>query len=235
MTNATVMVSSGTTIEVCHPDRKVFLVLEDDGRDDEGQIVDDELFVIWHAMQRIAELEAERDQLREQNERYRNELEDLSLSGDPKAASEHYWQCADLIEPYVHFGPPPMESGTLPNSVVDSMGILLEAWKEAGRLREQNAALEACVEGLHKEAENAMGIIEARLHDWEGAVEGLEAELNNPTTTSLAQRDAHIAYETISATTFPTMLRKMRSGGEVLAWLENEAEKHRQQAEGGES
>lgn len=51
--------------------------------------------------------------------------------------------------------------------------------------------------------------------------------------TSLAQRDARTAYETIAAMTFPTMLRKMWSGGEVQEWLKDEAEKYRQQAERG--
>ncbi|MDX5979592.1 hypothetical protein [Vreelandella alkaliphila] len=47
--------------------------------------------------------------------------------------------------------------------------------------------------------------------------------------TSLAHRDA----DTIASLTFPTMLRKMWSGGEVQQWLNEQALEKRRQAEGG--
>ncbi|MGP9633740.1 hypothetical protein ACT3R7_11805 [Halomonas sp. AOP43-A1-21] len=51
---------------------------------------------------------------------------------------------------------------------------------------------------------------------------------SSPSSTSLAHRDA----ETIASLAFPTMLRKMWSGGEVQQWLNEQALEKRRQAEG---
>ncbi len=53
------------------------------------------------------------------------------------------------------------------------------------------------------------------------------AVLEESPTTPLARRDA----EVIGSLSFPTMLRKMWSGGEVQQWLKEQAAEKRRQAE----
>lgn len=52
--------------------------------------------------------------------------------------------------------------------------------------------------------------------------------------TASVLRDAEIKAQAVEALKFPTMFRKMWSGGEVQAWLKEEAKLIRQSANGGE-
>lgn len=112
---------------------------------------------------------------------------------------------------------------------------IAELKAERDELREQNAALAARNAELHDVAGILLCIdqCETCRVDGEFDRDAVKRVINREASASLARRDARLAYEAISAMTFPTMLRKMWSGGEVQVWLENEAEKHRQQAEGG--
>jgi len=78
----------------------------------------------------------ERDAMAAKVDTLTAELEDRSLSGDPRAASEHYWQAAEILQPHI-------DAGTLPASVVDSVSVLLEAFAE-------RVALAAYVERLRE-------------------------------------------------------------------------------------
>lgn len=75
---------------------------------------------------RVAELEEREQELAAHVERLTSELEDRSMTNDPRAASEHYWQLADAIEPYVL-------DGSLTASVVESHEFLLDFWVAAGK------------------------------------------------------------------------------------------------------
>lgn len=61
-------------------------------------------------------------------------------------------------------------------------------------------------------------------------IENIEKLSKQTPSSSLALRDA----ETISALAFPTMLRKMWSGGEVQQWIDEQASDKRREAQGGQ-
>lgn len=85
-------------------------------------------------------------------------------------------------------------------------------------------ALAAHVEQLNNEA----AMLDEIGHD--GVLGNLLQTLaDGPSTISLALRDA----EVVASLRFPTMLRKIWYGGDVQAWLEEQAEELRRQAEEG--
>lgn len=94
-----------------------------------------------------------------------------------------------------------------------------------------------------KEAAEALGFAshhlrgrasENMLMDMAEKADELISAIGSTPAQCLAARDAEIIAQAVDALKFPTMLRKMWSGGEVQAWLKEEAKLIRQSANGGE-
>lgn len=90
-------------------------------------------------------------------------------------------------------------------------------------MREERDALAAHVEGLTSVVEKLRTVAPEYL-------DRLAADaylvLRNAPTASLARHDADL----IGSLRFPTMLRKMWSGGDVQQWLDEQADEYRRQA-----
>lgn len=177
---------------------------------------------LYYAVERIAELETRVKRLDDELQNRSNE--------DDMMASDAYHHCADMIQPYLGY-----ECGadTLSNSVCESLRFLISEWKEKGRVeQERDASLEhektlaAHVERLREGADMAIKKWD-RHPSYIGALDPIKDALGDTPATSLARHDANL----IASLNFPTMLRKMWSGGEVAQWLNEQAEQKLRLAE----
>lgn len=215
----------------------------------------------WRQMSRIAhgatdhpsaeELLKERDAGLEREaaleahvERLDNELQGKALTDDGVLA-DAYWDCADKITPWLGEKTGP---DTLINSVCGSLAFLIEQWREKQTVeRERDAALEREASLAAHLEQWDYAIVDAKrcaavvafpsnykASDYQAfakeVVANIETLSKQTPSTSLALRDA----ATIHALSFPTMLRKMWSGGEVQQWIEEQASDKRREAEGGQ-
>lgn len=116
--------------------------------------------------------------------------------------------------------------------------------KRIVELTNERDGLKAQIERLlesAKEAAEALGFAshhlrgrasENMLMDMAEKADELISAIGSTPAQCLAARDAEIKAQAVEALKFPTMLRKMWSGGEVRAWLKEEAQLIRQQVKG---